>query len=63
MNWVIAGGETGPRAREMKKEWVLKLMETCQELGIPFFFKRWGTGRGHLIDGKEVREFPAEVCR
>ena len=41
--WFICGGESGPAARRMKKEWVVNLMRECRELGIPFFFKQWGT--------------------
>ena len=61
VNWVITGGETGPRAREMKKEWVVMLKETCVRHGVPFFFKQWG-GRhgkgGRLLEGREWSEVP-----
>ncbi|GAV21582.1 DUF5131 family protein [Carboxydothermus pertinax] len=42
LNWVIAGGETGPGARPMHPEWVRSLRDQCQEAGVPFFFKSWG---------------------
>src|SRR6202011_5992392 len=42
INWVIVGGESGPGARPMKKEWVISVREQCQEYGVPFFFKQWG---------------------
>jgi protein gp37 len=78
LDWVIAGGETGPGARPMHPDWVRSLRNQCQAAGVPFFFKHWGeykefiyapTGEkillrvgkekaGHLLDGKEYREFP-----
>lgn len=42
IDWVIVGGESGPGAREMKKEWVLNIKRICEEKDIPFFFKQWG---------------------
>ena len=43
IDWVIVGGESGPKARPMKEEWVLSLKEKTEKLGIAFFFKQWGT--------------------
>ncbi len=42
IDWVIVGGETGPRARQMKKSWVDSIYSVCKKLDIPFFFKHWG---------------------
>lgn len=42
MDWVVVGGESGPRARPMKEEWVLSLRDQCEAAGVPFFFKQWG---------------------
>jgi len=42
IDWVIVGGESGPGAREMKREWVLEIKEMCEKRKIPFFFKQWG---------------------
>ena len=63
INWVIVGGESGPGARPMKKEWVLGIKRQCDEKGIAFFFKQWGAhneygergskrANGALLDGK-----------
>lgn len=41
--WVIVGGESGPKARPMKAEWVLNIKRVCHEQGAAFFFKQWGT--------------------
>ncbi len=62
IEWVIVGGETGPRAREMKPEWVRDIRDTCIEHEVPFFFKKWGGVRRseneRLLDGREWDEFP-----
>jgi protein gp37 len=42
LNWVIAGGETGPGARPMDPNWARGLRDQCQAAGVPFFFKSWG---------------------
>lgn len=62
IDWLIAGGESGPRARPMNVEWVRELRDRCGEEGVAFFFKQWG-GRtskagGRLLDGIEHDEMP-----
>lgn len=42
INWVIAGGESGPRARPMREEWVTDIRDQCLTAKVPFFFKQWG---------------------
>ena len=70
IHWVIVGGESGPRARPMKPEWVYFLREQCQTAGVKFFFKQWGAytseGRrvgkkaaGRLLDGRTWDDMPA----
>lgn len=60
--WVIVGGESGPGARIMKKEWVMKIKNVCTRQQIPFFFKQWGgvnkKKNGRLLDGKTWDEMP-----
>lgn len=41
-DWIIVGGESGPRARPMHPQWARDIRDLCSELGIPFFFKQWG---------------------
>jgi protein gp37 len=65
IHWVIAGGESGPRARPLEGTWVADLRDTCQLAGVPFFFKQWG-GRtpkagGRLLDGQTYDEMPERV--
>ncbi len=47
MDWVIVGGESGPKARPMNEEWVLEIKAQCDEQNVPFFFKQWGGVRKH----------------
>ena len=54
LQWVIAGGESGPLFRECKQEWARSLRDQCLEAGVPFFFKQFsGMRPEHLppIDG------------
>ena len=45
--WVIVGGESGPGARPMKKEWVQSIKAQCRVRKVPFFFKQWGGVQKH----------------
>jgi protein gp37 len=62
MNWVIVGGESGPRCRPMRAEWVREVREQCFLHGVPFFFKQWGGTRkgrnGRVLDGRTWDDFP-----
>ncbi|GAA5124568.1 phage Gp37/Gp68 family protein [Luteolibacter yonseiensis] len=42
LDWVIAGGESGPKARPMHPDWARSLRDQCQAAGVPFLFKQWG---------------------
>jgi protein gp37 len=42
VDWVIAGGESGPHARQCHHWWAEFLQRQCKAAGIPFFFKQWG---------------------
>lgn len=42
VDWVIVGGESGPRARPMHPDWVRSIRDQCTAAGVPFFFKQWG---------------------
>jgi protein gp37 len=62
IDWVIAGGESGPKARPMKREWVRGVRDQCKKARVPFFFKQWGGLRpksgGRRLDGREWSQFP-----
>lgn len=42
IDWVIVGGESGPKARPMHPDWVRSIRDQCQKSNVPFFFKQWG---------------------
>lgn len=42
LDWVIAGGESGPHARPSHPQWFRDVRDQCQAAGVPFFFKQWG---------------------
>lgn len=54
VHWAIVGGESGPRARQMKEEWVEEIKELCEQSGAAFFFKQWG-GRNKKLTGRSYR--------
>lgn len=60
--WVIVGGESGPGARPMKRDWVVSIRDRCIKYGVPFFFKQWGgpqkSRTGRLLDGRTWDEMP-----
>ena len=53
IHWVIVGGESGPRRRPMRAEWVKSLRDQCRDQNVPFFFKQWG-GRTPKAGGREL---------
>jgi protein gp37 len=62
IDWAIVGGESGPRAREMKPEWVDEIEAMCRRSGTAFFFKQWGgknkKAAGRLLRGRTYDELP-----
>jgi protein gp37 len=62
IDWAIVGGESGPRAREMKPEWVDEIEAMCRRSGTAFFFKQWGgknkKAAGRLLNGQTYDEMP-----
>jgi protein gp37 len=62
IDWVIVGGESGPRARPLNSEWVMDIKAKCQKSNIPFFFKQWGgtnkKKRGRLLEGRMWDQMP-----
>jgi len=57
LDWVIAGGESGPGARPLHPDWVRRLRDQCQAAGVPFFMKQM-SGRAPIPEDLQVREFP-----
>lgn len=42
VDWVVVGGESGPKARPMHPQWARSLRDQCAIAGVPFLFKQWG---------------------
>lgn len=63
IHWVIAGGESGPRHRQLDPEWVRQLRDDCRGQRVAFFFKQWGgrtpKANGRELDGRLWDETPA----
>lgn len=53
IDWVIVGGESGPRARPMAAEWVREIRRKCDEAAVALFFKQWG-GTNKRLPGREL---------
>ncbi len=53
IDWVIVGGESGPNARPIQKDWVVDIRNQCQNKKVPFFFKQWG-GTNKKKAGREL---------
>ena len=50
IDWVICGGESGPKARPMHIDWARSLRDQCQAAGVPFLFKQWGEWQPQYVD-------------
>jgi len=68
LDWVIVGGESGPRARPMQKKWATDIYKICKEVNTPFFFKQMGGRKNKgetqltLPDGTVYQnQFPEKV--
>jgi len=72
IDWVIVGGESGPKARPMQLEWVTGIMRQVESSGAAFFFKQWGTWgsdgvkrdkhrNGKLLEGRVVQQMPCAL--
>jgi protein gp37 len=69
IHWVIVGGESGPKARPMKKEWADAVRLQCEQQRVAFFFKQWGgwgadgqrrakSANGRELNGRTWDEMP-----
>lgn len=65
INWVIVGGESGPGARPLEREWVVNIRDQCLKAKVPFFFKQWGGVQkkktGRLLDGRTWDQMPVDI--
>ena len=62
VDWVIVGGESGPRARPMEADWVREIRDNCVGNNVPFFFKQWGgvfkKRTGRTLDDRTWDQMP-----
>jgi protein gp37 len=62
IDWVIVGGESGRKPRQMQEEWVIDIMNQCRDNNVKFFFKQWGginkKKSGRELGGKLYNEMP-----
>jgi protein gp37 len=67
IDWAIAGGESGPGARPMHKEWVRSIRDQCKAAGVAFHFKQWGgvnkKTTGRVLDGRTWDELPVSQAQ
>jgi protein gp37 len=65
ISWAIAGGESGPSARPMNRDWVRRIRDQCRAADVAFFFKQWGGIRpkagGNSLDGRKWLQYPASI--
>jgi protein gp37 len=65
IDWAIVGGESGPGARPMEKEWVERILKLCKEQRVAFFFKQWGgvqkSKTGRLLNGRAHDDMPERM--
>jgi protein gp37 len=65
INWIIAGGESGPKARPMLANWVRDIRDACTDQNVPFHFKQWGginkKAFGRTLDGRTWDQLPTAV--
>lgn len=63
IDWLIAGGESGPRHRRVDETWIVELRDRCLADGVAFFFKQWGGARpksqGRELQGRTWDQMPA----
>ena len=66
ISWAIVGGESGPNARPIQKEWVVEIKDQCFASGTAFFLKQWGgTNKikaGRLFDGRTWDDMPLRMA-
>lgn len=69
IQWLIVGGESGPKHRSLDPVWVRRLRDRCVDEGVAFFFKQWGgitpKANGRVLDGRTWDDMPAlpNACR
>ena len=67
IEWVNAGGESGPGARPVPEDWVAHIRDQCLEAQVPFFFKQWGGAfkktTGRTLQGRTWDQMPKAATK
>ena len=67
LDWIVVGGESGPKCRPMNLDWARKIRDICEGNDVPFWFKQaGGPGRdkgGKLLDGKSYQQWPKSLMK
>ena len=53
IDWVVVGGESGPKARPMHPDWARSIRDQCKAAGVPFLFQQWGEWAPNCLCGRE----------
>src|SRR3972149_9800793 len=65
IDWLIAGGESGPEARITDPNWVRSLRDECEQASVAYFFKQWGEWAPHdalnITDDSRFKHKPVEI--
>jgi len=66
IDWIIVGGESGPKARPIEAAWVFDIRRQCRTANVAFFFKQWGgvnkKKSGRTLSGRIYNELPKPRC-
>jgi len=64
IDWVIVGGESGPKSRPVKRTWIEDIRKQCKAADVKFFFKQWGgfnkKENGRELNGRTYDEIPLD---
>jgi len=66
IDWVIVGGESGPKARPLEPAWVEEVHALRDTAGVAFFFKQWGGVQKHRtgreLNGQTYDQMPLRLA-
>jgi protein gp37 len=67
IGWVIVGGESGPKHRPVRAEWIREVRDQCAAAGVPFLFKQWGgrtsKSKGRILEGRTWDQYPNQLVQ
>jgi len=65
IDWIIAGGESGPNSRPLNPQWVRTIRDACTAQNVAFHFKQWGgvnkKAAGRVLDARTWDEMPRSL--